>query len=464
MLPLSSYHVLLGWVDVASDVWGVYSTGVIAQRIQPLCEVSFNSFFSGCFMMQLLLLLGNLIAQSLLAMRTAIKGAYKAGDEEIGKINRPSRRRILIAGVRGFFNLELAYQEWKKREAPTKAQMEACIYYKMVELIFEAPQVVIAWVVLLTRALIQNAREVIPAQHNDETSNLPSYIVVLQFSSALFGLVSLSLGALDFLRLHPRSFWATTPPSRLYLGLVDTSPETRAWSFFVWLYAFISMLSRGCFYTLLAYFFVVDPFFRNARSVVGLSWVVGVVAIGSFILNCSLLIPIKAWLILPASFISMFINIPWVAAKHDGYRYLSPDVCWPSWVMEFVYFWATVGMCLYLIVVSEAPFSIVCQNDIVSANVDSVVPTWLFVTSFVGSIVVAGSSLTLFMALSGRVHAVRRRYFKVHAKPRADDQHQLDAACADLNFPRSMPVLKYRVQRSGSWGMPTMVLETGETK
>jgi hypothetical protein len=80
---------------------------------------------------------------------------------------------------------------------------------------------------------------------------------------------------------------------------------------------------------------------------VALFWVV-IVAMSLLILNCLLLIPIKSWLIVPASFISMFINIPWVAAKHDGYRYLSPDVCWPSWVMEFVYCGATVGMCIFL--------------------------------------------------------------------------------------------------------------------
>jgi hypothetical protein len=148
MLPLSLYHVLLGWLDIVSDVWGIYSTGVIAQRIQPLCEVSFSRFF----IMQLLLLLGNLIAQSLLAMRNAATEPNEAGDEEAGKLSEcpHRRRRILIAAVRGFFNLELAYQEWKKRpQSPTEAHMEACIYYKMVELMFEAPQVVVAWVVLL---------------------------------------------------------------------------------------------------------------------------------------------------------------------------------------------------------------------------------------------------------------------------------------------------------------------------
>jgi hypothetical protein len=348
MLPLSSYHVFLGWVDIVSDVWGVYTTGVIAQRIQPLCRISFSRFFWGCFFTQLLLLLGNLTAQSLLAMRTAAKEPVKPGEEEAGKPNSPYRRRILIAGVRGFFNLELAYQERKKRDTPTTAQMEACIYYKLVELMFEAPQVVIAWMVLLTRAMIQNARGMIPGLYTDETSNLPAYIIVLQFSSALFGLVSLSLGALDFLRLHPRSFWATTPPSRLYLGLVDISPETRSWSFLVWLYAFINMLSRGCLYTLLAAMFVVLPALSERISF-STAWVIWVAVTGSLVLNCSLLIPIKSWLILPASFISMFINIPWVAAKHDGYRYLSPDVCWPSWVMEFVYCGGIVALCILLI-------------------------------------------------------------------------------------------------------------------
>jgi hypothetical protein len=87
----------------------------------------------------------------------------------------------------------------------------------------------------------------------------------------------------------------------------------------------------------------------------------------------------------------------------------------------------------------------------------------MVMTSFIGSLIVAGLSLTLFMGLSGRVHAVRRRYFKVHGKTRAHDQHQGDTAYADLNFPRSMPVLKYRVQQS-DWGMPTMVLEKGEAK
>jgi hypothetical protein len=79
----------------------------------------------------------------------------------------------------------------------------------------------------------------------------------------------------------------------------------------------------------------------------------------------------------------------------------------------------------------------------------------LYGGSFIGTVIVTGLSLTLFMTLSGRVHAVRRRYIKVHGKPGAGNQHyQLDAAYADLNIPRSMPVLKYRWQRSDCCNCP----------
>jgi hypothetical protein len=311
--------------------------------------------------------------------------------------------------------------------------------------------------------MIQNARGHLRGQVNyDETSNLPDYIIVLQFSNALLGLVSLSLGALDFLRLHPRSFWATTPPSRLCLGLVDISPETRSWSFFVWLYACSNMLSRGFVYTFLAYIFVVAPIFSTGgggpRLLAGKSWVVGIIAIVVFILNCLLLIPMKSWLILPASFISMFINIPWVAAQRNGRKYVVPYVCLPSWVMEFLYWLGSIVMSPIFFFSDTGGFS--CTGSGYSHH--TVVPFWLMFVTFCGILLITLLSLTFFMALSGRVVYVRRRYFKVHGKPKAGEKLKLDAVYADLNIPRSMPVLKYRLQRSGCCGILTMVLETSQ--
>jgi hypothetical protein len=197
MLPLSPFHVLLGWVDIITDVCSIYSTAAIAQRTEPLCGHELRGFFGGCFVMQLALLLGNLTSQSILAMQTAAatgSGSGASDEEEGSDSKRPVSGcatkcgRILAAGVRGFFGLELGYQEWRRRQAPTTA--EACIYYKMVELVFEAPQVVLAWVVLLMRAIIQNAKQGMPGQHEQE---FPAHILVFQFTGALFGLVSLSL-------------------------------------------------------------------------------------------------------------------------------------------------------------------------------------------------------------------------------------------------------------------------------
>jgi hypothetical protein len=64
----------------------------------------------------------------------------------------------------GSSTLSWPTEEWNHRDAPTKAQTEVCIYYKMVELMFEGPQLVVTWAVLLTGAVIKTTREKIPGQ------------------------------------------------------------------------------------------------------------------------------------------------------------------------------------------------------------------------------------------------------------------------------------------------------------
>jgi hypothetical protein len=49
---------------------------------------------------------------------------------------------------------------------------------------------------------------------------------VLQWVSLIIGVLSLSVGCTDFMRLHGRSFWAGPPPSVLFLGLLDVSKNT----------------------------------------------------------------------------------------------------------------------------------------------------------------------------------------------------------------------------------------------
>ena len=155
---------------------------------------------------------------------------------------------ILTAALRGLLNLELAYQEWWKKRSgedyshqAMQRHTTAVLYYKLTELVFEAPQVLISWTVLLLR-LTADYMSKISSQQSFGTDTKVS-VWAFQAVSAGFGLVSLSIAAMEFMRLHPQSAWASSnPPSRLLFGLIDVG--TSAWqSAAVGLFAFFSLLN-----------------------------------------------------------------------------------------------------------------------------------------------------------------------------------------------------------------------------
>ena len=120
-LPLSSWHVILGWADLLTDVMGIISTKKLAttSRLSPfelaVCGVVLSNYFHVCFMIQLALLSANLLAQSVLAAKNAMSTP-----------GQPKRAKcILIAALRGLLNLELAYQEWWKKRSVEDYSQEA---------------------------------------------------------------------------------------------------------------------------------------------------------------------------------------------------------------------------------------------------------------------------------------------------------------------------------------------------
>jgi hypothetical protein len=67
----------------------------------------------------------------------------------------PARRRaVLFALLRGLTNLELTHLEFQRHCAPAPHRTAAVLRYKMCELVFEAPQVIVAWTVLMGRITV----------------------------------------------------------------------------------------------------------------------------------------------------------------------------------------------------------------------------------------------------------------------------------------------------------------------
>ena len=249
MLPLSLWHVVMGWVDLITDVCGIVSTKFLSETIPPVCGVNVQYYFRVCFFLQLAFLIGNQLSHSIVAGVRA-----RSSDEE----------SWILACARGLLNLELAYHVFKKASYASTAtrsassnshssssyHTRAALTHKMVELVWEAPQVMVAVVVLLARVTIQEAMD----QAGLQAEDLSTLLKWLQLANAAGGLASLSLGALDFMRVHPHSFWATaSPPSRLLLGLVDVSKGSWFRSLAMGIYAFASLLGRACLVLLLVF-------------------------------------------------------------------------------------------------------------------------------------------------------------------------------------------------------------------
>jgi len=130
----------------AISTWQLASSG----QYDNLCGVRLSNYFMVCFIVQLAFLAANLLAQSALAAHHAIAATPPGHPRKASK--------ILAAAGRGLLNLELAFQEFLNRHAAHSSSREAmqhhttaALYYKIAELIFEAPQVLISWTVLLLR-------------------------------------------------------------------------------------------------------------------------------------------------------------------------------------------------------------------------------------------------------------------------------------------------------------------------
>jgi len=265
---------------------------------------------------------------------------------------------------------------------------------------------------------------------------------VAQVGSAAFGLLSLSLAILDFLRLHPRSFWArATPPHRLFIGLVDVSRATWGTSLLIALFAFCALTTRALMYIQLIIVTVNRSFFdvrfnfggsASAAAIVGaaaqgvpptfempaglqqsayqaFSWesvataspfgpssgvyqayayrltpadmygpaspstyymaavnrlatsgrmllraLLPVALLAAFVINALLLAPMRSLFIFPAAFVSMFINVPWIAARPGSAASAKPWAAWPSWVMAFLY--VAPIMALYCVGFADANY------------------------------------------------------------------------------------------------------------
>lgn len=139
----------------------------------------------------------------------------------------------------------------------------------------------------------------------------------------------------------------------------------------------------------------------------------------------------RSWRILPAAVLSLFVNIPWVAAKCAdelayGTKYVRLHSCYAAWVMELIYSLATAGLCWlpYVFGASMYPPAVMVSLTLVLPNVCIV------------------SSMGLFMGLTGWI--VRQRMMQ-------EAGEKLNPA---LNMVTRLPaMLQYK------WSRQTMSLE-----
>ncbi|GBF95375.1 hypothetical protein Rsub_07803 [Raphidocelis subcapitata] len=419
IVPLSIYHVVLGWADVASDFVSILSTGAIMAALPPLCGMPLRPFFLTWMIVQCALLLANLGVQTAFAVRDALR-------DHAGAPPAQRRRAAAWAVLRGLTNTQLAYLEFSRRITPSPRTTSAVLSYKMAELVFEAPQVVASWTVLLGRVAVDELSWATDAKPQP----ISEWARIAQVVSAAFGLLSLSLAVLDVTRIHPRSFWArANPPQRLFLGLIDVSPATWGRSILAAMFAFFSLSTRALVYvqiaTLTAHrsFFDArysmtgqsaeamaaavaaglsptfelpagiprsplqsygwqhvadaDPFhptgvyqayaYRLTRSDVaagdtpqaryghalrrlsgaGRVWLSALLPVALAVGYAGNLLPLlamRASFSYAAAFVSVFVNMPWVAFPMGSPGAESAAASWPSWLMAFLYLGPVLGL------------------------------------------------------------------------------------------------------------------------
>ena len=435
-LPLSSWHVLLGWVDLVTDIMGAISTWKLASSGQydNLCGLRLSNYFMVCFVVQLAFLAANLLAQSALAAHHAIAATPPGHPWKASK--------ILMAAARGLLNLELAYQEFFKQHAAHTSSREAmqhhttaALHYKIAELIFEAPQVLISWTVLLLRItanLLQKRSGV-----QDDTA---AWVWYFQAASAGFGLVSLSIAAMEFMRLHPLSAWASSKaPSKLLFGLIDVG-ESGWQSLVMGVYALCSLLNRAVLYMLCIYGNGVYAFMATNVDRFAAVLVLVIVPVMSFTFNALLLIGMKSWLILLAALISMFINIPWATGSTLQFR-VSRWSSWPAWVMEFVYSAFTLIMIRFP-AVSGAGYGV--DPRYMAANLQcngarqggDYKYRSLYFTTLYTVVPLLAAEMFLFWGMAGWQSDRRRKYYKQHRST----EHMAE----DLGIAVNLPACVYK--------------------
>ena len=260
---------------------------------------------------------------------------------------------------------------------------------------------------------------------------------MFQGLSAGFGLVSLSIAAMEFMRLHPHSAWASSkPPSRLLFGLIDVGSS--AWhSAAVGLYAFVSLLNRSFLYMLCTQFFGVSYMLRDKTNMQDLRVMIAfvIVPVSCFVLNLILLLGFRSWFVLPAAVISMFINIPWVTGCTVQFR-TSRWSSWPAWVMEFVYCGGTIVFILLPYISLNSIFPVGAARGACRSyggyKDDDVSLGFMVVAT-----VVCGADLLMFLGIAGWQSDRRRKYYKHHGST--------EDMAADLDIAVDLPVSFYKV-------------------
>ena len=294
-----------------------------------------------------------------------------------------------------------------------------------------------------------------------ESSGTVTYVLlwVFQALSAGFGLVSLSIAAMQFMRLHPQSAWASSkPPSRLLFGLIDVGSS--AWqSAAVGMYAFFSLLNRSLSYMMCTQFLGVNYIMRvssefyqvDMRDLRPLLAFV-IIPVSSLVFNVVLLSSLGSWFILPAAVISMFINIPWASGRTEQFR-ISRWNSWPAWVLEFLYcggtlFFTFLGFLLVEVIHPLGAARYICGSDggrfhSLSGNVSL---GFTVITA-----VVCGADLVLFLGIAGWQSDRRRMYYKQHGST----EHM----AANLDIAVDLPVSFYKVS-----GMYAVLCDSVQSK
>lgn len=347
-------------------------------------------FFQVALVIQIFLLAGSQITQGILAVIGAFR-ERRHGARGWGCANP------VVAFLRGLFGLELAYHEWAKQvgkevgDKGGRGHIQAALSHKMAELIFEAPQVIIGWTIVLVKYVIVKL-------YNEPLDELN---ITWNTLSAGLGIISLTFGVMEFNRLHPRSYFADHEvPKHLFLGIFDMGRGTGLRSLVIGTHAFFSLLGKACLY-MLVYAYCLGIFTNRYASVLVPPCLI---VVFGFLFNLLLLTPMRSWLMIPAAMISMWVNVPWIAAPIDEIKAgTSKRVllrgCWPAWVAESTYWVLTLIAALFFPVgvaqFRSSPLGFLSQPAVIAIGV--VLP-----------IATASISLTLFVGMAAYIVDKRR--------------------------------------------------------